>query len=68
MESWEGSELNKAKEILAYELTKLLRPSDFEFTKPDLNTRVTTSMIPSVKSSAERAAVVRRMIKHLCFL
>jgi tyrosyl-tRNA synthetase len=28
MESWEGSELNKAKEILAYELTKLVHGED----------------------------------------
>ena len=28
MESWEGSELNKAKEILAYELTKLVHSEE----------------------------------------
>ncbi len=28
MESWEGSQLNKAKEILAYELTKLVHNTD----------------------------------------
>ncbi len=28
MESWEGSELNKAKEILAYELTKMIHGED----------------------------------------
>ncbi len=54
MESWEGSQLNKAKEILAYELTKLVHGEE-EAQKADAAAKALfagggdTSNMPSTK-------------------
>ena len=57
MESWEGSELNKAKEILAYELTKLVH-SEEEAIKAQESARAlfsagTAADMPTAALSAE---------------
>ena len=58
MESWEGSQLNKAKEILAFELTKLVHSEEdaqksLEAAKSLFSGTMNSENIPSQKISAD---------------
>ena len=58
MESWQGSELNKAKEILAFELTKLVHGEDeaqkaLEGARALFSSKADTDNMPSSEITAE---------------
>ncbi len=61
MESWQGSELNKAKEILAYELTKLVHGEE-EANKAEMQAKASfggdTENMPTMTISKDAESVI----------
>ncbi len=67
MDSWEGSQLNKAKEILAYELTKLVHGEEeaqkaLSVAKAVFGGSGTNENMPTVEISADSVGILDAMI------
>ncbi len=67
MDSWEGSQLNKAKEILAYELTKLVHGEEeaqkaLSAAKAVFGGSGTNENMPTVEISADSVGILDAMI------
>ena len=70
MDSWEGAQLNKAKEILAYELTKLVHGEEeakkAEATAKAIFTGGDAANMPTAKLEADSFTVMKLMQLILC--